>query len=164
MHYWFKRYGNFSEWVCFAYWLSCIGEGLCLQPIRSSSRNVRSYVSPIFRPSKCPTFYTTPISGEKNVCQKALILTKLKLWQSVVISKLYNKVKIFDKIPYKYLVNTLIKLKNYFFLSFPWILHKKSVQILPKKKITTKHHMFGATKLQQTRKFYTTAGCDGWDI
>ena len=26
--YWFKSYGDFAEWVDFAYWWSCIGKGL----------------------------------------------------------------------------------------------------------------------------------------
>ena len=30
--YWFKSYGNFAELVDFAYWWSCIGKGLSLQP------------------------------------------------------------------------------------------------------------------------------------
>ena len=29
---WFESYGNFAEWVNFAYWISCIGKGQCLQP------------------------------------------------------------------------------------------------------------------------------------
>ena len=30
--YWFKSYGDFAEWVDFAYWWSFIGKGLHLQP------------------------------------------------------------------------------------------------------------------------------------
>ena len=29
---WFKSYGDFAEWVYFAYWWSCSGKGLSLQP------------------------------------------------------------------------------------------------------------------------------------
>ena len=27
LHYWFKSYGNFDDWVNFVYWWSCIGKG-----------------------------------------------------------------------------------------------------------------------------------------
>ena len=30
--YWFKSYGDFAEWVDFAYWWSCIRKGLRMQP------------------------------------------------------------------------------------------------------------------------------------
>ena len=32
LHYWFKSYGDFAEWVDFAYWWNFIGKGLRLQP------------------------------------------------------------------------------------------------------------------------------------
>ena len=32
LHHWFKSYGHFIEGVDFAYWWSCIGKGLRLQP------------------------------------------------------------------------------------------------------------------------------------
>ena len=34
----FKSYGNFAEWVDFAYWWCCIGKGLCLQPVQQGYR------------------------------------------------------------------------------------------------------------------------------
>ena len=34
--YWFKSYGGFTEWVEFAYWWSCIGKGLRLQPAQEA--------------------------------------------------------------------------------------------------------------------------------
>ena len=44
--------------------------------------------------------------------KRAQILSKLKLQQIVVISQLYTKINNFDKISYKYLVNTLLKPKE----------------------------------------------------
>ena len=32
LHYWFKSYKHFAEWLGFACWWSCIGKGLSLQP------------------------------------------------------------------------------------------------------------------------------------
>ena len=44
MHYWFKSYADFAEWVDFDYWWSCIRKGLRLQPAQQagfqSSMNV----------------------------------------------------------------------------------------------------------------------------
>ena len=39
-HYWFKSYGDFPEWVDFAYWWSCIGKGLLLQPRKQACLEV----------------------------------------------------------------------------------------------------------------------------
>ena len=65
----------------------------------------------ISRPSKCPKPYTTMISGQKEVTPKrAQILSKFKLQQMGVISKLNTKIHNFNKIPYKYFVNTQLKL------------------------------------------------------
>ena len=36
LHYWFKSYGDFAEWVNFAYWRSFIGKGLLLQPAQQA--------------------------------------------------------------------------------------------------------------------------------
>ena len=36
MHYWFKSYGDFAEWVDFAHWWSFIGKGLRLQPAQQA--------------------------------------------------------------------------------------------------------------------------------
>ena len=33
-----------------------------------------------------------------------------------------------------------------------------------KKEFVIKHHSFWAKNLRKSRKFHTTAGCDGWDI
>ena len=35
-HYWFKSYGDFAEWLDFAYWWSCIGKGLRLQAVQKA--------------------------------------------------------------------------------------------------------------------------------
>ena len=37
--YWFKSYGDFAECVDFAYWWSCIGKGLRLQPLQQAFLN-----------------------------------------------------------------------------------------------------------------------------
>ena len=42
---WFKSYGNFAEWVDFAYWWSCIGKGL---PCSLHSRLVFMYFHILF--------------------------------------------------------------------------------------------------------------------
>ena len=65
-----------------------------------------------------------------------------------------------DKIPCKFLVNTLLKPKKNSF-HFLELLHKKERANSTKKLFTTKHRMFGATNLRQPRKFYTIAGCNG---
>ena len=36
LHYWFKSYGDYAEWVNFAHWWSFIGKGLCLQPAQQA--------------------------------------------------------------------------------------------------------------------------------
>ena len=46
----------------------------------------------------------------------------------VVISKLYTKMNNFNKIPDKYFVNTLIKLKKYFCPSFSLTFTQKRAQ------------------------------------
>ena len=43
MHHWFKSYGHFSEEVYFAYWWSCIGEGLRLQACFYRAFQIRNY-------------------------------------------------------------------------------------------------------------------------
>ena len=35
-HRWFKSYGHFTEGVDFAYWRSCVGKGLRLQPAQQA--------------------------------------------------------------------------------------------------------------------------------
>ena len=58
---------------------------------------------------------------------------------------------------------TLIKLKYNFCSSFLWTLTQEwenAIRII----VTTKYSIFGAKKLCQPRKFYTTAGWDVWDI
>ena len=88
-----------------------------------------------------------------------------KLQQIGVISKLYTKTHNFIKIPFEYLVSTLLKLKNTFCSSFLWTFTEKERENLTgKKEFMTKHCMFEATNLRQPQKFYTTAGFDGWDI
>ena len=36
LHYWFKSYGDFAEWVDFAHWWRFIGKGLRLQPAQQA--------------------------------------------------------------------------------------------------------------------------------
>ena len=50
LHYWFKSYGDFAEWVNFANWWRCIGKGLRLQPAQQAfflSNGVRGFGNPI---------------------------------------------------------------------------------------------------------------------
>ena len=62
-----------------------------------------------------------------------------KLQQIGVISKLYTKTQNFIKIPYEYLVSTLLKLKKIpFVLHFFELLQKKSVKIWREKRIYNK--------------------------
>ena len=68
--------------------------------------------------------------------KRAYISSKLKSQQIGIISKLYTKINNFDKLCYKYLVNTLLKLKNNFSFHFLELLHKKERSNLTKK-ITT---------------------------
>ena len=42
MHYWFKSYSDFAEWVDFAHWWSFIRKGLCLQPAQQACFYVSS--------------------------------------------------------------------------------------------------------------------------
>ena len=81
----------------------------------------------------------------------------------VVILKLYTKMHNFNKVPYKYLVNTLLKLRNYFCPSFPrYFTHfTQECENSTTKRNYDKHSMFRATNLHQPRKFYTAAGDDG---
>ena len=67
----------------------------------------------------------------------------------------------FNKLPYKYLINTLLNSTITFALHLHEILHKMNMKMLPQKEFTTKHRMFRATNLHQPRKAYTTPGCDG---
>ena len=40
LHYWFKSYGDFAEWVNFAYLRSFIGKGLRLQPAQQAFQSI----------------------------------------------------------------------------------------------------------------------------
>ena len=68
-------------------------------------------VAPALRPSKCPKFYTTMISGEKGfTSKKSVNLVKIKIaTYSLNFFKLYTKRHNLTKIPYTCLVNTLLK-------------------------------------------------------
>ena len=70
--------------------------------------NVPNFIQP---DSRCKRIYA----------KKSVHFTKLKSQQIVVISKLFTKIYNFNEIPYKYLVNTILKLKKYFCPSFLWI-------------------------------------------
>ena len=79
-------------------------------------------------------------SSEKKIyAEKCIDLVKIDVVTKRNYSKLHNKIQNIILLPYKQ-------------------------KIRPKKELTTKHRMFGSTNLGQPRKFYTTAGCDGWDI
>ena len=55
----------------------------------------------------------------------------------------------------------LLKQKKILFLSFPWSFTQTESGNATIIRIC---RVFEATNLRQRRKFYTTAGCDGWDL
>ena len=64
--------------------------------------------------------------------------------------------------PLKFLVNTLLKLKK--IPLFPWIFHKNSVKMSSKNNLRQNSVGLEQQIYAKHKKFYTTAGCDGWDI
>ena len=87
---------------------------------KASAIKVNSRIGPGCRPSKCPKFCTTLISSEKSVnFVKTEITTKSCNFQ--VIHHLKNIIIYICK----YHVNTPLKLKNNFFLSFSWNVTQK---------------------------------------
>ena len=64
------------------------------------------------------------------------------------------------QIPYKYTLNTLTKLVNYFCSSFTGNFTQKRMHKCDKWELTTKYGMLRATNLHQPRKFDTNAACD----
>ena len=87
----------------------------------------------------------------------------MKSQQFAIISKLYTKIHNFNKIPYKCLVNTLLKLKNNFCPTVSWIFTQKSVK-MQQKRIYDKTPYVWSKQITPAKKKYTAAGCDGWDI
>ena len=61
------------------------------------------------RPSKCPKFYKSRVQVKRIYTKKCKFCHNLN-WQIAVISKIYTKIRNFNKITYKYLINTLLKL------------------------------------------------------
>ena len=57
----------------------------------------------------------------------------------------------FDKVPYEYIVNTILKLKNYFGLHFLVLLHKKRMN-MRQKRIYNKTLYVWSNKFTQTKK------------
>ena len=78
----------------------------------------------------------------------------MKSWQIVVISKLYTKMHNINKIPYKYLVNKLFKLKNNFCPSFPWTFTQKECENTIKQIIYDKTQYVWATNTQAKKILY----------
>ena len=69
------------------------------------------------------------ISGELEFTLKIeFILSKLKLWEIVVISKFNTKMHNFNEILYKYFVNTILNSKKYFCPLLPWTLKQKECE------------------------------------
>ena len=64
-----------------------------------------------------------------------------------------HKMQYIDKIPFKYLVNSVLRLTHYFPPSFPWTFTQKEHENVTTKLFKTKHCMFGVTNLRQQRKF-----------
>ena len=56
------------------------------------------------KPSKCPTFYTFMISGDKEYRKKSVNYVILKLQEIAKGSKLYTKIQFVNKIFYRYLL------------------------------------------------------------
>ena len=96
----------------------------CMRDFSSIDNDSWYWFGLMVRPSKCPNFNTTMLSDEKNCTPKrAYILSKLKLQQIVAILNHTLKLSILIIYP----TNTLLKLKNNFFLSFPWtVTHKRA--------------------------------------
>ena len=61
-------------------------------------------------------------------------------------------------------MNTLLKLYKKNPPSFSWIFHKKSVKMSPKNYLRKNTEGLEQQVYAKKEKFYTTAGCDGWDI
>ena len=61
-------------------------------------------------------------------------------------------------------MNTLLKLKKNFSPSFFLIFLKSSVKMSPKKYLRQNPVGLEQQIYAKQEKFYTTAGCDGWDI
>ena len=135
-----------------------------MEGIQIHVKTLQTLLSPNTELLKVPNFTQTQFHVKKNLRQKSLFSTKFKSQQIVVISNLYTKRHNVNKIPYNYLDNTLLKQKNYFLPSFPWTFTQKEQENATKIEFTTKHRMFGTTNLCNPRKFYTTDGCDDWDI
>ena len=72
---------------------------------------------------------------KKKLSNKNVNFVILKLQPIAVISKLYTKMKFFNKIPYKYFLNTLSKLKNTFALQLLDLLYKRACMFDKKKKL-----------------------------
>ena len=68
--------------------------------------------------------------------KRVKILSKFQSRKIVVLSKLCTKMHNFYKLPYTYLVNTLLKFQINFCPSFPWnVTHKKKIVNAAKKKL-----------------------------
>ena len=61
-------------------------------------------------------------------------------------------------------MNTLLKLKKKISPSFPWNFHKNSVKMSPKNNLRQNTVGLEQQIYAKQENFYTTAGCDGWDI
>ena len=86
-------------------------------------------------------------------------MAKLKLQQITITSKIYTKIHNFTQISNKCTLNTLAKLQNNIFPSFPGTFTKKEAKMQQQKLLTTKHRIFRATKLHQPIFFYMNAVC-----
>ena len=66
MHYLFKSYGNFDEWVEFDHWQSFIGKGLRLQPAQKACLNYTKHYWTVWTGYLAGLFNVELLGGDKE--------------------------------------------------------------------------------------------------
>ena len=87
---WFKIYGHFTEGVDQAYWGSCIGKGLRLQPAQQACFYYNSFI----RVSAYRFFRVILYQG---VCKQFLILLQCKQGVCIRLIKFYSVTRMFQQ-------------------------------------------------------------------
>ena len=75
--YWFRSYGDFTEWVDFDYWWSCIGKGI---PCSLCSRLVSNWESLVFETTK--GLWTYIVWCKFTLCCDTLLVKWCKIRES----------------------------------------------------------------------------------